>query len=344
MSLQSTQAKSSTRTRLSTFLRFLRMSWNRNLLTRRVVVVFLGIFMLTQSGHLHGTEVQHACDAKVFKPCPAFSASVQLGEHSTIFDSKTFGYTRSKGSWTVNVKYGPPESCAKITLFVEVGPLQFDRIYKRVFVNGGGTINDSGVFMYKTSQSDSALRVASSSCYIPNETSELSSSPDPALNSFDRELEEQGFKLGVHEEQKSVLDDALEGLALQEQQAQMEDMELMRQAERERERQLREFERDKELRRMQEQVQNIIRERERRERERIARMQRENESGDGISTFLEILGTGMTLYDMYNQYSPLAGSNRDAIYGEDPGTSNNQGPTQGYKSGNSNCYISCATD
>ena len=171
-----------------------------------------------------------------------------------------------------------------------------------------GTITDSGIFEYKTGQLESALRVSGSLCWMPKGTSELSGSPDPAARAFDRELEQLDSNWGGHEEPNRDMDEALERLALQEKRAQQEELELTRKREEE------EWEREDQIRREAEEnlreMEKFFQEHnERRERERIAEVQRQAEVqrergiGEGISTFLQILGTGVTLYNLYNRDS-----------------------------------------
>ena len=185
---------------------------------QNIVCISLLPFAIVLSESLHAAEVRHACDAKVFQPCPSYSVKVEIKEHATLFESGSFGYTRSKGAWTVHVKYQPENECAKVSLFVDIGPFEFDRVYKRILVNGDGTIKDGGVFMYEIGQLDSALRVASSSCFVPKRQTELSGSPDPAQNSFDRELARQREELALDGAPVTDLDETLQRLARQEEQ------------------------------------------------------------------------------------------------------------------------------
>ena len=280
------------------------LSRSRIRLARDVALLSLGTLASVVGGPVSAAEVVHACDAKVFEPCPSFSARVNLNEHTVLFDSKHFGYTRGKGSWTVKVAYEPRESCAKVSLFVEKGPLDFDRIYERTFSNGVGTIGDSGVFMYKTGQLETALRVKSSTCYIPKEQSGFSGSPDPALDALDRELDHQLSELGLDARRNGELDTMFDQLALQEQQAKEHESDLALK-----------HDIEEAKRSIEESYKRALREQaERQTRESRVELQRQEEAGESIGTFLQILGTGMTLYNMFNRSdreSAFQGSSQD---------------------------------
>ena len=96
-------------------------------------------------------------------------------------DNHLSGFTRSKGSWKVFVGYGPPEACAKVSLTMDMGPLDVDRTYERVFRRGGGVISDSGSFMHRMGEVESGLRILTGSCRVP----------DPASRELDAEAEER---------------------------------------------------------------------------------------------------------------------------------------------------------
>ena len=111
------------------------------------------------------------CPAKKYKPCANFTTSRTINEHTPLIDAAT-GFTRSKGSWTIHVSYGPPEKCAKVTVALDVGPLDFHLDYKRVFRNGTGAISESGTFMHRTDDVEKGLRIATTSCRVPDDESE----------------------------------------------------------------------------------------------------------------------------------------------------------------------------
>ena len=331
------------------FLTSILNSWNFKLIALSAVALSLGIFALIHSEPLRGAEVVQSCDAKAFEPCPFFVKRVKINEHTAI--SQLFEYTKSKGSWTVYVDYEPKELCAKVSLNLDPGGFERDRSYKRAFVNGGGTIDDSGVFWHKNGQLEGALNVIGR-CSVPRQESELSGNPDPAGSALDRELENLADDSNT--KKRKNLDEILERLALQELQAKEADREA---AERERaeldeevRRVLREVEQsDIEMAEIEREYQRTLerlKERDRvRERERIARAQQEkqrkSDAGDGIETFLELLGTGAALYELYDQGS---GS---PSYDHAPG--NNDDAYGGYSGGYSRCsrdgsYGSCATE
>lgn len=295
----STKVNRSGRTLRATVLMLTFTSGNRGIAVQNILCISLLPFSLILAGSLHAAEVRHACDARVFQPCPSFLAKVEVKKHTTLSESKSFGYTRSEGAWTVHVDYQPVEECAKVSLFVNIGPLEFDRIYKRTFVNGGGTIDDSGVFMYKIGQLDTALRVASASCFMPKRQSDLSRNPDPAQDTFDRELRRQGDQLGVYDEPKSDLDQTLERLARQEEQrsGRREDLSIPGETE------VKTYVEDpsETLERFERKIQKILEERQ--EQERIAEIERQQENNRGLQTFFQMLGTGMQLYQLLEQDS-----------------------------------------
>ena len=111
------------------------------------------------------------CPARKYKPCASFTTSRTINEHTPLIDAAT-GFTRSKGSWTIHVSYGPPEKCAKVTVALDVGPLDFHLDYKRVFRNGTGTISESGTFMHRSDDVEEGLRIATTSCRVPDDESE----------------------------------------------------------------------------------------------------------------------------------------------------------------------------
>ena len=111
------------------------------------------------------------CPAKKYKPCASFTTSRTINEHTPLIDGAA-EFTRSKGSWTIHVSYGPPEKCAKVFVALDAGPLDFHLDYKRVFRNGTGTISESGTFMHRTHDVEEGLRIATTSCRVPDDESE----------------------------------------------------------------------------------------------------------------------------------------------------------------------------
>ena len=104
--------------------------------------------------------------------CSSFLTSVEIGEHSPIIDSHISGFTRSKGQWKITVRYKPETTCAKIFFYLDMGPLDSFREYKRVFRNGGGVISDSGSFVHEIDNLENALRITNGSCYVPETESQ----------------------------------------------------------------------------------------------------------------------------------------------------------------------------
>ena len=88
------------------------------------------------------------CPADNYMDCPNFTASRSITEHTQIMDNRVSGFARSTGSWKIAVGYGPPESCAKISVSVDMGPFDGYRTYERSLRGGGGEITDSGPFMH----------------------------------------------------------------------------------------------------------------------------------------------------------------------------------------------------
>lgn len=264
----------------SLMLRF--TSGNRGKATQNIACISLWPFAIFLSGSLHAAEVRHACDAQEFQPCPSYSVKVEVKEHATLFESRSFGYARSKGAWTVHVKYQPANECARVSLFVDIGPLEFDRVYKRIFVDGGGKIEDSGVFMYEIGRPDSALGVTSSSCFVPKKQTELSGSPDPTQNSFDRELARQRDEFALDDAPVTDLDETLQRLARQEEQGYAARGDLSTQ------RETTEITRDRansqeeasELDRLDREIQEILQHR--RNQERVGEIERQQDDGEGF--------------------------------------------------------------
>ena len=111
------------------------------------------------------------CPAKAYKPCASFTTSRTIDEHTPLIDAAT-GFTRSRGRWTIHVSYGPSEKCAKVSVALDVGPLDFHRDYERVFRNGAGTISESGTFVHRTDDVQAGLRIATTRCRVPDDESE----------------------------------------------------------------------------------------------------------------------------------------------------------------------------
>ena len=198
-----------------------RIAWRQ--IACLIFAIFLGLSILAHSKNTYGAEVVPHCEGETYSPCSSILTSVQVGQNESI--SSLQGYTRSKGTWTVHVRYKPTGSCAKVKLFVDMGPLDFYREYERVFTDGGGTISDSGTFVHKTDDLASALSVDSSTCFVPDEKKWSQGDGNGTQDTFDDELAKQASELevqldtGVQDEPQDDLDKELERLALKEQQA-----------------------------------------------------------------------------------------------------------------------------
>ena len=228
----------------------------------RVLTCFLFIFLMSHSAGVYAAKVEHECIAESYVKCPSFSVSRMIGEHTPIIDNHVAGFTRSKGRWTIKIGYGPTEKCAKVSLLVNIGPIDSLRQYERVFINGGGSINDSGSFMHKIDDMESALRIVSSNCRVPA--------------SISKEAAEKIERQAIAEEmERQAMADAekAERIALEEEQRRIEEeQKLAKEKERERllaeQRRLAEEQRERERQRLAE-------EKRERERERLAKERKE---------------------------------------------------------------------
>lgn len=161
-----------------------------------------GLVVLLLSGNSHGAEVIPYCEAKSYKSCPSFHASVTIGHRVEIIDNALAGFTRSDGSWTIEMRYQPAESCAIVKILLDTGPIDFPRPYERTFTGGGGQVSDNGSFMHRTDDPDGSLKILSSSCFMPADVSVP-------------EDDQASYSGG--EGEPTELDDLLERLALEEQ-------------------------------------------------------------------------------------------------------------------------------
>ena len=213
------------------------------------------------------------CPAEKYKDCSAFRTSRTIQEYTPVMDSHISGYTRSKGSWKIFVGYGPPETCAKVSLTVDMGPLDVDRTYDRAFHRGGGVISDSGPFMHRMGEVESGLRILVSSCRVPDPASrELGAEAEERQELEDErerlalEAERERLALEVEREQQ-VLEEERERVVMEAERQRREEearlAQIRRAREEERERQRLALERQ--------------RQEERRARKRVAELQREQE-------------------------------------------------------------------
>ena len=244
----------------------------------RIPTCFLFIFLMSHSGGAYAAQVVQECAAERFVKCPSFSVSRTIGEHTPVTVRPLAGFVRSKGRWTITVGYGPAEKCAKVSFWVNMGPLDFDRKYDRVFINGGGSISDSGSFIHEVDNLESALRVHSSSCRVPAPDPRPEGRPDSQTHRTDAEskereiLDEERERQELEEErERQAMEEERERLALDEERRRLEEEQRLAEQRRERERQrLAEERRERERRRLAE-------ERRERERRRLAEERRERE-------------------------------------------------------------------
>ena len=224
----------------------------------KVATVPVALILSVLAEKAQGAEVVPYCEADKYKACPSFLTSVTIGDHVEIIDNALAGFTRSEGSWTIDVRYEPAGSCAIVKMLLNKGPIDSLRSYRRTFTGGGGQVRDSGRFMHKTDHPESSLKVVHSSCYVPAEAPlrEAGQPSDSGASGQPDELDDVLERLA-----RGDLDSQLERLASEEQR--------IKQAARERRRLEQERERQQRLAGQQ-------RERER-QRELIARQQRQQE-------------------------------------------------------------------
>ena len=221
-------------------------------------IFLLALFL--HAGASYAAQVAHECSAEKFIPCSSFRAGRTIGELSS--GASLAGFTRRNGKWTITVSYEPAEKCAKVSLSVDTGPIDFAREYERVFINGGGSINDSGSFMHEVDNLESALRVHGH-CLVPADEPQTRGSE----STEGQELDEERERLALEEERERLaLQGEEERLALEEERARLEEEQRL---EEERERQ-----RLAQLRRERER-QRLAEERRERERQRLAQERRE---------------------------------------------------------------------
>lgn len=150
------------------------------------------------------------CVAERYKRCPFFETRRTIADHNPITRVPIEGYVRSEGSWRISVAYGPPETCARVKVLLDKGPLDAVRTYERVFTEGGGVISESGSFMHKAGDAESGLKIQFASCRIPDAGPSLDEgrADEPRLDEVPRDertVEEAGLEnpprdeRGLHE-------------------------------------------------------------------------------------------------------------------------------------------------
>ena len=212
----------------------------------KLLLIPLVLAALAHVGISHAASELDQCPAKKYRPCSAFSASVEIGEHQPIIDNHLAGFTRSNGAWKISVRYQPEVECAKVSILLNMGPIDTLRQYKETFRNGGGVISDSGTFMHKIDDLESALRIPHSSCYVPDQEESKSDAraedgtrPQEELERL--ALEEERERLALEREREHrELEKETERLALERERMalvrEIESAERRRQLEQERER------------------------------------------------------------------------------------------------------------
>ena len=310
-------------------------------MNRKSLLVPVALAAAAASPSAYAASEVDSCPAERYEPCSFFTASVALGEHQQIIDNHVAGFTRSKGSWTISVRYQPETQCAKVKIFVDMGPIDSLGEYKRDLRNGVGEMSDTGTFMHKIDNVESALRILSSSCRTPYQGG---SKPDTAAGDDEMLDEEERERLALDKERERLaLEQERERLALERErlalEQELEAVQKRRRAEQERARQLAEQQRERERRREEQERAHQLAEQQR-ERERIAQLQREQEYAEAAAqgSALNSIITGFGL-------GPLVGS---AITGDDEvfdaaasllsqGVGSTYVPSDSYSSGGSAC-------
>ena len=215
-------------------------------------------------GYSHAASNVDQCPAKNYRFCSSFMTSVEIGEHEAIIDNHLAGFTRSIGEWKISVRYQPEVECAKVKILLDMGPIDSVREYERAFRSGGGVISDSGSFMHRIDDLDSALRILHSSCRVPDsatpkqdaKTEKVGTSQDD-LERLALEEERERLALQAEQEEQDLVEER-ERLALEQERLSLEeDLRAARERrrleqERERQRRLAEQQRERERQRLRE--------------------------------------------------------------------------------------------
>lgn len=270
-------------------------------MNRRFLFLSVSLYFAAASSLSHAASTVDSCPAERYEPCSFFNASVALGQHKQIIDNSLAGYTRSTGSWTVSVRYQPETQCAKIDILLDTGPLDIPRQYREEFRNGAGEVSDSGGFMHKVDNVESALRILSSSCRVPYQRDPK---PDTAKKS-DESAEQERERLALDEERERLaLEREREQLALEQEREKLalerERLVLHRELEAAQKRRRVEQERVRDRRRAEQQQERRLVEQveQKRVRERIAHQQRVGEDtgtlpqGSALNNIITGLGLG----------------------------------------------------
>ncbi len=160
-------------------------------------ICFLAVTSLTGISFAQSID---ECHAERYKSCSAFRTSRAIEEHSPVIDNHLAGFTRSTGSWKITVGYGPPETCAKVSVMLGLGPLDVPRKYERVFHSGGGVISDSGSFMHQMGEVESGLKILTSHCRVPDPETRKADAETQKAHQLDEERE----RLAMEEERERL--------------------------------------------------------------------------------------------------------------------------------------------
>ena len=126
---------------------------------------------------------------------------------------------------------------------------------------------------------------------------------------LDRELDRQEQGMNRRDGRLDDLDEVLQRLAMQHQNTPEPDSEPMIPEEIDMEQLMKEVERNRRLDELEDELQRLLQQRnEFIERERVARLYRERDNEEGFSTFLQVLGAGVQIYNMLDQVSSSYGS------------------------------------
>ena len=300
---------------------------------RRVLLSALAFLVLAYSGHGNAAPVRHACDAERYKPCPSFRTSVSVGNHTPTHGFGMAGFTTSRGNWTIHIQYGPSDSCAVVKLLVDRGLFRAYGQYKRVFLNGTGIIEDSGLFDYKTGDLDSALNIDSAICHVPAETSAQSSSQAAAPPVEDLEAALRTLESGSPEAAPQGIDAELERLASAEE-------EWARELERERERER--IDEAAPFKPIGSELLELVNERfeQAKEAHALEQAQRRARAAQQLQTFIGIVGTTVgAIQAIRNRQSSSDYSAPTPSYGSAPSTAGRSSGGQWCRTATGRCGI-----
>ena len=169
-------------------------------MTLRLPLIALAFAAVGFSDHSHAEPDLDQCPAEKYTSCSSFMTSVEIGEREPIIDNHLAGFTRSRGAWKISVRYHPETECAKVNILLDMGPLDVPRQYRKVLRNGGGVISDSGTFMHRIDDVETALRIPSSSCHVPDPEA----SKEGAAAEDGETLDEERERLALAEERERL--------------------------------------------------------------------------------------------------------------------------------------------